>query len=61
MKDLLYNRWLQRLIVVVHIMAVIGLIYDYGFALTQPIRIMIMTLYFFCIDHGVDLYGFEFG
>lgn len=53
MKDLLYNRWLQRLIVVVHIMAVIGLIYDYGFALTQPIRIMIMTLYFFVLVMGL--------
>ena len=53
MKEFLYSKWIQRFIVVLNLAALVGLILDYGFVLTQTLRISILTLYLFVLAIGV--------
>lgn len=53
MKDFLYTKWIQRLIVVLHLSALTALIADYGFTLDKSIQTAIMVLYIFVLVIGV--------
>lgn len=53
MKDFLYAKWIQGLIVVLHLSAITALIADYGFTLDKPVQTAIMVLYIFVLVIGV--------
>lgn len=53
MEDFLYAKWIQRLIVVLHLSALTALIADYGFTLAEPVQTGIMSLYIFVLVIGV--------
>lgn len=53
MKYFLYTKWVQRLIVVLHLSAFTALITDYGFALTKPVLTGIMSLYISVLVIGI--------
>jgi len=52
MKEFLYARWIQKLIVILHIAALIALIVDYGFMLIQLIQTGILILYILVLIIG---------
>lgn len=53
MKYFLYAKWIQGLIVVLHLSAVTALIADYGFTLDKPVQTAILVLYIFVLIKGV--------
>lgn len=53
MKDFLYAKWIQQLIIVLHLLAITALIADYGFILAKPVQTAIMGLYIFVLVIGV--------
>lgn len=53
MEDFLYAKWIQRLIVLLHLLAITALIADYGFILAKPVQTAIMVLYIFVLVIGV--------
>lgn len=53
MKEFLYAKWIQRLIVVLHLSAFATLIADYGFTLTEHVQTGIVALYVFVLLTGV--------
>lgn len=53
MEDFLYAKWIQRLIVLLHLLAITALIADYGFILAKPVQTAIMGLYIFVLVIGV--------
>lgn len=53
MKEFLYDSWINKLILILHLLAVGGLIVDYGFNLTNPQETVAMTLYFSVLAIGL--------
>lgn len=53
MKEFLYAKWIQQLIVVLHLVALTALIADYGFILNPTLQLSIISLYLFVLVIGV--------
>lgn len=53
MKELLYAKWVHRTILILHLLAFVGLVTDYGFEVIQPLRTSIMTLYITVLVIGI--------
>ncbi|WP_341832743.1 hypothetical protein AACH28_08740 [Sphingobacterium thalpophilum] len=53
MREFLYARWVQRLIVILHLVALTALIGDYGFVLQPTLQLGIISLYLFVLIVGI--------
>lgn len=53
MKELLYAKWIHRTILILHLLALVGLVTDYGFEVIQPLQTSIMTLYISVLVIGI--------
>lgn len=53
MKDFLYSKWIQRLVVVLHVIAFAALIFDFGFVVSESIQKAIISLYLFVLVLGL--------
>jgi len=60
MKEFLYSKWIQQLIVVLHVVALTALVADYGFILNTTIKSGIISLYLFVLVIGIFYTVFKY-
>lgn len=53
MKEVLYNKWVLNLILILHLLALVGVIVDYGYSLPKSFEKVILILYIIVITIGV--------
>ena len=53
MKEFLYSKWIQQIVVILHLVALTALVADYGFILSTTLKSGIICLYFFVLVVGV--------
>ena len=56
MKEFLYSKWIQQIVVILHLVALTALVADYGFILSTTLKSGIIYLYFFVFDYWYFLY-----
>lgn len=60
MKEFLYSKWIQQLIVVLHVVALTSLVADYGFILNTTLKSGIISLYLFVLVIGIFYTVFKY-